>query len=127
MLKRYLILFIFSINLFAGTIEQYFTMESAQLEAKKMGKDILVFFHGKNCPHCKKMMGETFKDEEVIRYINSRFVFLSVNEDRGEKVKKLSKEYYPEVFIIEPETDNVVFSGIGFSTPKEFLKALNKI
>ena len=49
------------------------SLEKAKEYAKKYNKNILVYFHKKNCPYCEEMRIETFSNQLVIDIINNNF------------------------------------------------------
>ena len=54
------------------------------------GKRIYINFHADWCVYCKKMEKKTFKNPEVIAYLNKHFISIKVDAD---KEKKISYKY----------------------------------
>lgn len=106
--------------LFSLQLDVYKDLNKASKIAKNENKDLMVVFHKKNCNIYPKVQKSTFEDKEVLKYINSKYVFVSIIENRS-----LIDEI-PEMFILKAGTKDVLYSTHEFNSPKTFLEELKK-
>lgn len=72
---------------------QWMTMNEALAAQKKQPKKILVHFFAKWCPMCKRMEGDTYKNAEIVKYINENYYAVSFDSEGGESVDYQGKTY----------------------------------
>lgn len=84
---RKLVLFFFLLgSMMAFGQIKWMTMNEALEAQKKEPKKILVHFYAQWCSMCKKMEGHTYKNEDIINYINNNFYAVRFDSEGGEKV-----------------------------------------
>ena len=82
---------------FSGNFEQ--AVETANKENKK----IFVYGHTDWCGYCRKMEKSTFKEKEVNDYMNSKYINLNYDLEKGEGVYIASKfniKSYPTCLVL---------------------------
>jgi thiol:disulfide interchange protein len=52
--------------------------------ARKENKSIFLYFHAPWCTYCTKLKKTTFKDEQVIAYLEENFISVQVNTDENQ-------------------------------------------
>lgn len=78
---------------------EVFNLDKAFQEAKKTGKNALVYLHKTGCPYCERLEEFTLDDEDVDNYIKQNYNFITLN--------------------VSHLDDKVVYNG-KMTTPKEF-------
>lgn len=56
--------------------------------AKAQNKKIFLYFHADWCHYCKKMKKTTFKNADLINYLNKHFISIMVNVDKEKKIAR---------------------------------------
>jgi thiol-disulfide isomerase/thioredoxin len=97
---------------------------AAWTSAQKSNRPILVFASAPNCPHCVRMIGETYQSPQVKRFLNDSFETVYV--DRAEQptlTAKLRVRLFPTTLVVGP--DNVVLDVIeGYVDSKTLAQRL---
>jgi len=81
------------------TISQinYYSFEQLDSLEKGNSKPIIIFFHTEWCKYCQKMQNTTFKNDRIIKLLNSNFYFVDfdVEEKRSVKFNGHTFKYKP--------------------------------
>jgi thiol-disulfide isomerase/thioredoxin len=82
---------------------KYSSYPAAWTSAQASNKPILVFATSTNCPHCVRMVGESFQAPQVGRFVNDSFetVYVSRNE-QPEMAAKLRIRFFPTTIVVGP-------------------------
>ena len=95
--------------------------------AKKNNKDVLIYFYGEYCPYCVQMEEFVLGDPEVDKYINERFVVVSVNINDAKELDHRFNAYGTPYFVVyDPKSDRIVLSIFGSREREDFLGLLIK-
>ena len=74
--------------------------DTARKEASDKGKPIFLDFGTEDCVHCKRMHQTTFKDPNIIKILNERFIPLKVDANREPRLTQtLRIQAYPTVIL----------------------------
>jgi thioredoxin-related protein len=94
------------------------------IKAKKENKKILMFIKSKYCPWCHKMEENTFKDKEIVKFINNNYIFLEIDKYNDLYPKKYSTDLIPTIHIVNANTQDTMY---GYKTPNMFKEDLSLI
>jgi thioredoxin 1 len=88
-----------------GTGMNYFNgnFDQAVIEAGKQNKPIFIYGYATWCGYCKKMDKSTFKEKEVNDYMNSHYLNLKYDMEKGEGIyisKKYGLRSYPAYVLL---------------------------
>jgi thioredoxin-related protein len=115
-----LTLFLFPFSAVCKTID-WQTYEPGIQKAEKQNKKVYLYFRTDWCKYCKKMDVTTFKNPNVIRFLNEHFIAIMVDGDREKKVNKAFRVTgYPDNRFLD-ENRKEVFRLQGFQEPGPFL------
>jgi hypothetical protein len=105
-------------------IFKYSSYPAAWTSAQTTNRPILVFATSSNCPHCVRMVGETFRASQVSQFVNDSFETVYVNRaEQPELAAKLKIRWYPTTLVVGP--DNQVIDVIeGYVDAKTFAQRL---
>jgi thioredoxin-related protein len=105
------------------SVRYYKSWEKALKAAKKTNKLIFLDAYTSWCAPCKRMEATTFKNAEVIKALNEKFIPIKLNMERGEGIA-LAKNYriggYPTLLFIDAE-GKMLHSEAGFKNDSSFL------
>ena len=109
---------------------EYFEGSIAELkaEAKKSKKPFFVDFYTDWCGYCKKMDASTFRDPEVLKFVENNFLAYKLNAEKGEGpafTRQNTVTGYPTIKVFNSKGD-VVGTIRGFVDGQRFLAELNK-
>lgn len=114
-----------SIMLNALDLKHADSYEDAINEGVNQNKRVVLFAHSPFCPWCRKMEEDTLSNKEVIKELNEKFIFisvdLSVNIDIEDVPSKFIPRGTPTTYVINPEDQSLAFSMRGYKSPKSFL------
>ena len=107
--------------------------------AEKENKYVLIYFYTDECSWCKKMVDQTYSNEEVKKILSDKFVAVKINArsenkviENGEEIseKKLATLYqvsgYPTTWFLESNHSRVAPLP-GYVTTEQFIPVLNYI
>ena len=97
---------------------------AAWTSAQQSHRPILVFATSTNCPHCTRMIGETYRSPQVSRFLNDSFETVYVSRtEQPELAAKLKVRLFPTTIVVGP--DNQVLDVIeGYVDSKTFAQRL---
>lgn len=100
------------------------TFEEALKEAKKTGKLIFLDAYTDWCGPCKKMAAHTFKDENVAKLFNSKFINLKIEMEKNPMGPEIARRYsvraYPSLLFIDGD-GKVVKYVVGYQNPDQLI------
>lgn len=89
-------------------------------EAKAENKKIFLHFMTQWCGYCKKMNQTTFKDDEVISYLNRHFVSIQVDGDKEKSVTETHRVTgFPDNRFLDSDM-TLAYRVPGFTDPLAF-------
>jgi len=107
--------------------------------AEKENKYVLIYFYTDECSWCKKMIDQTYSNEEVKKILSDKFVAVKINArsenkvmENGEEIseKKLAILYqvsgYPTTWFIENNQTRIAPLP-GYVATEQFIPVLNYI
>ena len=111
-----------SINFFEGTFSE------ALKASENQNKPIFIDSYTTSCTYCKKMDKTTFKNKEVVNYLNANFITIKINmrSDEGTQLKeKYGIDALPTLLFINSEGKSLVRIN-GFADTETFIKKAKK-
>jgi len=107
-----------------GPLFQHATYPTAWTAAQKSNRPILVFVSMPNCPHCVKMIDQTYHLSEVEQLVSDSFETIKVGRYTHAKlVSKLQIKWYPTTVLVGP--NNKILDVIeGYVDAKQFQQRL---
>lgn len=102
-------------------------MKTAEAEAKRLNRPILIHFYAEWCGPCKKMEAETLNSPDVVRQLGTRFVGVKINTDLNrELAKQFNVESLPSDVIVAPD-GRVLAQTIGYQDQGSYLTRLARV
>jgi len=136
-MSKILFILFFSISLFGSS--KTTNIDLLLDKAKKEDKHLLIFFHMTYCGYCNDMIDESFRDKEIQKILNDKFIFVDINVNdrdqviynnfKGLKYKFAQKSdvfFYPTIFFID-KNNKRVYKVKGYRSKDKFTNILNYI
>lgn len=104
------------------------TYKDALIAAKTQNKPIFIDSYTTSCRYCKKMDRTTFRNREVVKYLNSHFITVKMNmrSDEGRVLKnKYEINALPTLLFVDAAGEPLVRVN-GFIDTKTFLRKAKK-
>ncbi|MDR2755224.1 MAG: thioredoxin family protein [Planctomycetaceae bacterium] len=99
--------------------------ERAITRAKTLNRPLFLHFYGDNCPPCKSMEGNVFRDEQVIAQMNRSFVPVKIKvSEQTQLAKKFSVQVIPTDLVLTGES-RLIHRRQGGITTERFLEYLH--
>ena len=102
-----------------GIVFDNLTLAAAKQKAQKSGQLIFIDCYTDWCGPCKRMAATSFKDEEVGRIFNKKFINLKIEMEKDPDGAELAQTYrvraYPTLLIIDSK-GNLVKQVVGMQT-----------
>src|SRR5205823_13088721 len=99
---------------------------SALQEAHAKGLPLVLDFGTEDCVWCDKLDATTFRDPEVVRLVNGRFIPLKVQAARyPDLVAHLNIHSYPTL-VVANSTGHILNAHAGFLEASAFLEFLHR-
>ncbi|MBD3789592.1 MAG: thioredoxin family protein [Campylobacterales bacterium] len=113
---------------FVQTMQYETAYQTALIKAKKVNKPLMVFMTMNYCPWCRKLESQVLSkpsvDEDVKRY----FVPLMLNFSEKKFPEFLNEiAMTPTLYVIDPKTEKIEQSFVGYNNHEDFLQFLKKI
>ncbi len=96
-------------------------------QAETSGKKLMVYFRTDWCGYCTRMEETTFGDEEVIRFLEKRFVPVKVDAEEEQKLAAAFQvRSYPTSWFLTSDGEKILFLP-GYAPSEPFLHVLRFI
>jgi thioredoxin-related protein len=110
-----------------GEINWRDNWDSAQAEAQKENRRILLELYMDGCPHCMHLHTETHTDPGVIQAVNSKFIPVRLDGRKNmDIVKKFNVTGAPTTLVFEADGKEMQRFP-GYYPPADYLKQLEKV
>jgi thioredoxin-related protein len=126
-----LILILISIlTLNALELEHANSYADALKQGVEQNKSVVLFAHSPFCPWCRKMEADTLSDDEVISFLNKNFIFVTVDLSLSMDIEDVPAKFLPEgtptTYVIDPKTEELLYSLRGYKNKQSFLGRLSR-
>lgn len=109
-------------------INWFHSYAGAYQEVKTRQLPLLMDFETSDCFYCKKLDATTFRDANVITFINQWFIPVKIDgEKETELVQTLHVQSFPTLIFIDPITLKVMGRKEGYATTTEFLSQVTPL
>ncbi|HFS85068.1 MAG TPA: thioredoxin family protein [Epsilonproteobacteria bacterium] len=107
---------------FASVMQYETSYTAAMAKAKKAKKNVMLFMTTNFCPWCRKMENRILSKADIDAQIKTKHIPLMLNFSQ----KQFPEQFHdnaltPTIYIIDPETEKVVESFMGYSSREGLL------
>jgi thioredoxin-related protein len=102
------------------------SFESAQKEASKEKRPLVLELYLEGCPHCLRLAKETHTDQAVAAALNTRFIPVRLEgRSHMDLVRKFNVPGAPTTIVFSPDGQEL-HRFAGFLPPDQYLQELEK-
>lgn len=113
----------------AQTLFRNLTFDEAVKTAKAEKKLVFIDFYTSWCGPCKLMAKQTFPQQAVGKFMNSHFVNIQLDAEKGEGItlaKHFGVKAYP-TFVVTDTQRNEVARSVGYKEPNAFVTEMERL
>jgi thioredoxin-related protein len=100
---------------------------AARKEAAEKGLPIILDFGFEECTFCRKLDATTFRDTEVVKRLNGKFIPLRIDIQKDPSLaEKLGLQKYPTVVFASPE-GHILGQVVGYQEAGPFQENLDRV
>jgi thioredoxin-related protein len=125
-----LVFFVFAVymNQQSGTVNWIEDYETGIARAKELDKPLFLAFYKANTPFTIDMWRDTYRNPQVIDYLESNFIPVFIDVDKQpELAQKYGINYYPTHYIKYPDREELKGPLIGYDPPAVFIRKTQEI
>jgi len=108
-----------------NTLGYFSNFDEAIAQAKKENKMVMMIMTKDGCPWCKKLKESVLLQDQVSSRIKNEFVALILNRDTDMYPSYYKTKYTPTTYFIDANSEEEVWSNIGYAKKKDFLETLD--
>lgn len=113
-------------TLFGGEVMWETSYAAGSAKAKTEGKPMLLFMNKPGCGACAYMKENVFSDPQVVEYLNTRYVPVSLDVTRNDAPEALKVKMTPVFHFVRADGSLIQPTLVGGKTAPFFLKLLKK-
>ncbi len=121
---KFLLMLMTSLALFAAEVEWVHSYDEAAKLSKQTHKPIYLFISAPECPWCEKFENRTLKDEEVIRFLNDKFIPLHLVRGFDSIPSRFKVRPVPRHYVVD-DAKKYFYEDIGYFPKEIFMLMLN--
>ena len=127
MLKKSIPLLLLMSGLLMAEILWQPSYRSAEEEARKQDKPMLVILVSHTCRWCRKLENRTLQNPEIVEYVNRHFIpVLLYREDRNFP-DFIHSSMVPTTFFLTPDGKNIIKPAVGYWEPTDYMSDLKLV
>jgi thioredoxin-related protein len=114
----------------AVTLKEADSYKDALKKGIKEHKHVILFAHSPFCPWCRKMEHDTLSNKKVIKLLNDKYIFISIDLSLSMDIEDVPTKFLPRgtptTYVIDPTNEDTLYTMRGYKSPKSFLFRLGK-
>jgi thiol:disulfide interchange protein DsbD len=100
----------------------------AMQTAKEVKKPLLLIFYRPNEPMVTDAFNNTYNKEDVQQFVNANFIAVLINtDDQPDLASRFDINYYPTIYIEDPNTGKRVGPRVGWDPPQLFIDTITEM
>jgi len=106
---------------------RWYSFEKGMEAGDRQGKKVFVFFRADWCRYCHTMEKETFRNPQVVAYVNEKFIAVRVDTDQEQELSTMFRvRGLPDTWFFS-ENGDVIGHRPGYIPPETFIKILQSV
>lgn len=111
----------------SGAGIKWYSYENGMSAAKKENKKVYINFSADWCKYCKLMDEKTFRNKDVIDFLNGNFISIKIDTTtRADIAKQYNVGPIPANFFVA-ENGKKIGNRPGYMTPEQFMQLLKMV
>ena len=106
------------------------SLDGALVEAKQKQKYVLADVYTDWCSWCKRLDKDTFQDDQMVKYLKSKFICVKLNAEGSKEGKAAAKKYHVHGFpcsLVFNTEGKFIGRLSGYMEPDKFQSALEDL
>lgn len=96
--------------------------------ASEQNKPLLLLFYKPNAKYYVAASNDTYKNPEAKKFVESFFVPVLINvEERKDLAKLYNINYYPTIYVKEPDSEEKFGPRLGYDPPGLFIREMTNL
>ena len=126
-MKKFILLCLLAISVFAGSINFEKDLDSAKQKAIAQNKKLMIMYSSPTCPECNYMKKKVLKDEQITSYVNENFVSVIMDIHEDEKILPYKFIGIPTFYFANASNMELIDKKIGGTREADFLEIVKSI
>lgn len=126
-MKLLFLILIFTLSLFAGSINFEKDLSTAKQKAIDSNKKLMIMYSTPTCPECNYMKKKVLKDKEIVSFINDNFVSVVMDIKEDEKILPYKFIGIPTFYFSEASSMKLLAKKIGGTRESQFLEFVKNV
>lgn len=126
-MKLLFLILIFTLSLFAGSINFEKDLSTAKQKAIDSNKKLMIMYSTPTCPECNYMKKKVLKDKEIVSFINDNFVSVIMDIKEDEKVLPYKFIGIPTFYFSEASSMKLLAKKVGGTRESQFLEFVKNV
>lgn len=126
-MKKLILLCLFAISVFAGSINFEKDLDSAKKKAITENKKLMIMYSSPTCPECNYMKKKVLKDDQITSYVNENFVSVIMDIHEDEKILPYKFIGIPTFYFANASNMELIGKKIGGTREADFLEIVKSI
>ena len=125
-MKKLLVVLLFITSTLFGQMNRVKELDMAYDKAQAQNKIVMVVLSQEGCPACKYMKNVVFKNKNVVKAFNKKFLAVELDIHKDYVPLELEHVVTPTIYFLDVD-EKILGAMYGYKNDKDFLDKLTQI